>query len=170
MPAYSITPAERGFSARREDFIVGEENSIDVLEYHDNLKDYFTLRDSGGEVAHDSAESDRAKETEDNFSKKLAKRAQVFLEKKEDGVRPSETVVLKSALYLVQKLGLTPTQIIAFLHFAIWVQSMKIAEWIAADELAGKKIEVDVFQLLILGAGGCGKSAFILVADVFVAF
>jgi hypothetical protein len=112
-------------------------------------------------------DSDRAQELEDSAAKKMAKRAQVFLERREAGVRPSHTLIFEAALFLAHNLGLTPTQIIAFLHFAVWVQSVKVAEWIAKDKLQGKNDEVETFLLLVLGAGGCGKSTFILVAAVF---
>ena len=99
----------------------------------------------------------------------MAENAQVYLEQLQ-GIQPSKTVVFRSALHLVAKLGLTASQIIAFLHFARWVQSLKIAEWVASNKLAMKSPDVEVFQMLILGAGGCGKSTLLLVAEVFVRF
>jgi len=102
-------------------------------------------------------------------AEEVAWRAMVFMEKL-IGLQPSQTVVFESALHLAEKLQLTDSQTIAFLHFARWVQDLKVEAWAKTEKWAIKSAVAKGFLFLVLGAGGCGKSTFLLVSEVFICF
>ena len=167
LPAFSTILAENGFEERLGD-IAAAGGLVDLSAFHEHLKEYFAREDSKADAPVTPLDPVGGQDVQEGTAKEMARRAAVCLDEEFAGLLPSPTIVYRAAMHLVEKLLLTHSQVIAFLHFARWVQEVKVAEWAKSEKWTIEAPPAEAFLFLVLGAGGCGKSTLLLVSEVFV--
>ena len=166
VPAFLTIPAENGFEKRLR-AIAAAGDLVDYLAFYEQLKEYFAREDSKADAPVAPVEPVGGQDVQEGTAKEMARRAAVCLEEFVC-LLPSLTIVFQAAMHLVEKLLLTHSQAIAFLHFARWVQELKVVKWAKSEKWNIEVPPAEPFLFLILGAGGCGKSTLLLVSEVFV--